>query len=123
MALGQTANWIDNDLNLISFRRGGILDAQAYGGDPAYANYVFGVYMAAAGYSLSTTLEYANTYAGTPTLTKTFPFVGRKYPNRPSSYFDPKYSNTPAINVQNIMQGFIDAQNGTLCTTGFLSND
>jgi RHS repeat-associated protein len=123
MSLGQTANWVDNALNLISFRHGGIMDAQAYGGSPAYANYVFGVYMAAAGYSLSTTLDYANAYAGTPTLKKTFPFVGPKYPNRPLSYFSPSYPNTPAINISNIIAGFNDAQNGTLCTTSFLPND
>jgi RHS repeat-associated protein len=123
MFLGQTAGWIDNFLNLPAFYHGGMLDAQAYGGDQAYANYVFGVYMAAAGYSLSTTLDFANVYAGTPALKKTFPFVGPKYPNRPLSYFSPSYPNTPAANVSSIIDGFSDAQNGTLCTTSFLSND
>ena len=113
----QSAGWIDNDLNLLSFRRGGILDAQVlYSGSQDYANYVFGVYMASAGYSLPQALSFANTYAGSPSLTGTFPFIGRKYPNRPASYFDKNYTNTPAINVQNIAEGFNDARNGTLCT-------
>jgi len=115
--LGQDANWIDNDLNLASFRHGGILDAQAYGGSQAYANYVFGVYMDAAGYSLPQALSFANVYAGFPAFKSTFPYIGGKYPNRPPSYFDPNYTNTPALNVQKIIQGFNDAQNGTLCTT------
>jgi RHS repeat-associated protein len=114
--LGQNANWIDNDLNLISFRRGRILDAQAYGGSQEYANYAFGVYMNAAGYSLPQALSFANTYAQFPAFKSTFPYIGGKYQNRPPSYFDPNYTNTPAINVQKITTGFNDAQNGTLCT-------
>jgi len=50
--LGESASWLENDIYLASFKRGHFLDAQVqYGGTQDYANYVFGVYMAAAGYS------------------------------------------------------------------------
>gem|GEM_PF-6140980 len=48
---------------MLPFRRGGALDAQAKGGAPAYANYVYGVYTNAAGFGLPTSLSLANTYA------------------------------------------------------------
>jgi RHS repeat-associated protein len=88
------------------FAAGEPLDAQAYGGSQAYANYVFGVYMAAAGYSLGFTLNAANAYAS----------GNSSYP--PSTPMDPYYPATPASNIANITQGFIDEQNGNLCTTG-----
>ncbi len=56
---GRTANFIQNWWNLWEFHRGGTLDAQHYGGSRAYGNYVFGVYMAAHGYTLPETLNYA----------------------------------------------------------------
>jgi hypothetical protein len=59
--VAESANWLENDFNLLDFHRGGSLDAQAQGGSPD-ANYVFGVYMNAAGYSLSQTLGAANAY-------------------------------------------------------------
>ena len=114
--LGEAAGWIGNDVNLWEFRHGGLLDAQADGGSTAYANYAFGVYMAAAGYSQAQTLGFANAYAGFPTLRRKFPFIGKKYPKLKPSDFDPKYTNTPKVNVPNINAGFNDERNGTLCT-------
>jgi len=114
---GESAGWLDNDLNLLSFRRGGILDAQVlYGGSQDYANYVFGVYMAAAGYSLPQALGFANAYAGSPSFKANFPFIGTKYPKLKPSDFGTKYTKTPAINIANITAGFNDERNGTLCT-------
>lgn len=86
-----------------AFHRGGAFDAQAYGASTPYANYVYGVYASAAGWSLSFTLTGANTYA----------FVAGRYAaNVPMS---PAYPSTPAVNVSNITAGFNDEQNGTLC--------
>ena len=84
----------------LQFHRGGTMDAQAHGGLPADGNYDFGVYNAAAGIPLSTTLDLANTYA------KNF----SKYPS--GTKMDPTYKFTPAVNVQNIAQGHNDYQNG-----------
>jgi len=86
------------------FYRGGLLDAQIrYGGSPAYANYVFGVYMSAMGSSLSQTLLAADAYGA---------FFSHYSPKVPMS---PSYPNIPASNVTNITQGFKDEANGTLC--------
>jgi RHS repeat-associated protein len=115
--LGKSSNLIDNALNLISFRHGAMLDAQAYGADPAYANYVFGVYMASAGYTLYQSLDIASTYAAFPASKSKFPFIGKKYPKLRPTDFDPNFGNTPAVNIVNIMAGFNDARNGTLCAT------
>jgi RHS repeat-associated protein len=101
--LGESAGWIENDVYLFSFHRGGFLDAQGYGASPEYGNYVFGVYMAAAGYSLSTTLDAANAYGA----------VASKYPaDKPK---DPNYKHIPPANVANITNGYKAEQNGTLC--------
>jgi RHS repeat-associated protein len=100
----ESPNWMDNFMNLLDFRKGAMMDAQAYGGSPAYANYVFGVYMAAAGYSLSNTLNAANTYG----------FLRAKYP--PSMPMDPVYKSIPAANVINITAGFNAERTATLCT-------
>jgi hypothetical protein len=97
---------------LLQFRRGGSLDAQVglgangqpCGGSPAYANYAYGVYMSAAGYTLSQALAGADIYAqfrsrypvGTPMAGPTYPF-------------------TPQSNVTNITNGFNAQQNGTTC--------
>ena len=90
--------------DLLSFHRGGALDAQAYGSSAPYANYVYGDYLSAAGYSQSTALFGANSYA----------FLFAKYPaNTPMS---PAYPSTPASNVSNINAGFNAQQNGTLCS-------
>ena len=102
--LGQSADWFSLDGYLLGFRRGGFLDAQVlYGGSQAYANYVFGVFMGAAGFSLSDTLDFANTYGA----------LRSRYPA--GTAFDPKYTHIPASNVANITQGLNDARNGTLC--------
>ena len=76
---GQAAssNALSDLYNLYSFRRGGALDAQVgpgpngqpFGGTPSYANYTFGVYMAAAGYTLGQTLAGADIYGGWPRST------------------------------------------------------
>lgn len=92
--------------NLAQFPRGGALDAQAYGASRAYGNYVYGVYLAASGHSLSTALWGANAYAG---------LSGANYEGS-GMVMDPNYPNIPAANVQNIKNGY-DAQNsGTTCS-------
>jgi len=97
---------LQNAANLASFHRGGSLDAQIlYGGSQAYANYTYGVYLNATGLSLSTALAGANAYAA----------LFSSYPNLKPSDFDPNYPSTPAVNVANIIQGYNDQQNGTLC--------
>jgi RHS repeat-associated protein len=111
---GQAAssNALSDLYNLYSFRRGGALDAQVgpgpngqpFGGTPSYANYTFGVYMAAAGYTLNQTLAGADIYAqyrssypaGTPMAGPNYPF-------------------TPQTNVNNITNGFNAQTNGTTC--------
>ena len=99
---GRTANSIQNLWNLVQFHRGGNLDAQKYGASPAYANYVFGVYMAAHGYTLPETLDGAEKYA--------FNFC--RYPSK--TPMSPAYPAVPAANVANITKGFNDERNGTL---------
>ena len=101
----QSPNWVDNVMNLLDFRKGAMMDAQAYGSSPAYANYVFGVYMAAAGYSLPATLNAANGYG----------FLRAKYP--PNVPMDPVFKSIPAANVINITAGFNAEKTATLCTT------
>jgi RHS repeat-associated protein len=94
---------------LAQFRRGGALDAQVrYGGSPAYANYVFGVYMSAAGATLSQTLSGAQDYARYSGATDVYKAAGDS--------MDPNYPGIPASNVANITQGYSDQKNGTLCT-------
>ena len=90
--------------DLLSFHRGGALDAQAYGSTASYANYVYGDYLSAAGYSQSTALFVANTYA----------FFFGKY--SATTVMSPAYPSTPARNVSNINSGFNAQQSGTLCT-------
>ena len=98
---GRSANWLENLVNLYDFRRGGSLDAQAYGASPAYGRYVFGVYMAGHGYSLSTTLYWANEYG----------YWRSHYgPNTPMG--GPKYPSIPAAEVTEITKGFNDERNG-----------
>jgi RHS repeat-associated protein len=88
------------------FKRGWPLDAQViYGGSQAYANYVYGVYMCAAGYPLSAALAGANWYGA----------HNSKY--APGTQMDPNYPAIPASNVANIIQGCKDQKNGTLCSS------
>ena len=89
---------------LYQFHRGGFLDAQVlYGGSPAYANYVYGVYMSSGAYPLWFTLAAANG-------------VGALFSHYPSgTRMDPIYTHIPKSNVDNITQGFNDAKNGRTC--------
>lgn len=119
--LGQDrGNWFVNYnfWSALGFHSGGFLDAQVqYGGSPAYANYVYGVYMASAGYSLPEALAIANGFATMPTVNSKFPFFHNRYSSKhPPDYFDPKYRHDPRSNVANITAGFNDERNGTLCT-------
>jgi len=106
--LGESAGWFHNDVNLFEFHRGGLLDAQADGGSTAYANYVFGVYLNAAGYSLSQTLAAANAYGA---------LFSHYNPAKVPGGMDRNYPSIPAVNVANITAGFNANKNGTLCAT------
>lgn len=101
--LGAHADWVNNDLFLLQFRKGANLDAQSQGASPDYGNYAFGVYMASAGYSLADALWLANLYA---TWRSHYP-VGKA--------MDSNYKSLPANNVTFITTGFHDVQHGTLC--------
>jgi hypothetical protein len=74
-----------------------------YGGTPAYANYVFGVYASAVGLTLSQALSGANDYAARRS----------RYPA--GTHFDPNYPHVPAANVKNITAGYKAEQSGHLC--------
>ena len=98
------AGTLYNLVELYGFRRGGPNDAQVlYGGSPAYANYVFGVYLSAAGLSLPETLSAANDYAA----------ARSRYPA--GTVMDRTYTATPAVNIANITAGYDAQQTGTLC--------
>lgn len=99
-------NLVDETIILTQFYHGGPFDAQASGSSPAYANYVYGVYMAAIGASLQFSLEGANTYAS-EFATYNWSLVG------PAST---AYPSIPEVNVENITLGFDGEQKGTLCT-------
>lgn len=100
-----STNAVKDFLNLFSFRRGAALDAQVrYGGSPAYANYVFGVYMSAAGNTLNQTLAAADMYAQ---YRSSYP-VG-------TPMAGPNYPFTPQANVTNITNGFSAQTTGTTC--------
>jgi RHS repeat-associated protein len=87
------------------FARGGLLDAQVlYGGSRSYANYVFGVYMSAMGYSLSQTLLAADAYGAL--------FSDYTHKNYEMSKV---YPHIPEKNVESITQGVEDEKNGKLC--------
>lgn len=94
-----------NAVNLLSFQRGGSLDAQAYGASTAYGNYAFGVYTSAHGYSLSFTLSAANAYGA----------LFSTYKWSPTLQPDSTYTHIPAANVSNITQGYNDQRSGSLC--------
>lgn len=102
--MGGAAAGMLNGMTLVKFRRGAELDAQVrYHGSPEYANYVYGVYLSAAGWDLRTALEGANDYGGARSV-----YHGRT--------MDLTYRNIPADNVRNITLGYTDQTNGTMCT-------
>jgi hypothetical protein len=103
---GQTAqnNAVADIYYLFQFRAGGGLDAQPQGASPAYANYAYGVYMSAAGYTLNQSLSGADIYAE----------YRAHYPvTVPMAR--PDYPFTPVANVRNITNGFNAQQTGTVC--------
>jgi hypothetical protein len=103
-----SSNAFTDIYNLFQFRRGASLDAQVrYGGAPSYANYAFGVYMAAAGNTLNQTLALADMYAQ---YRSSYP-VG-------TPMAGPNYPFTPQANVSNITRGFNAQTNGTPCHVG-----
>jgi len=109
-AIGQAAlgNPLQRLANLTGFPRGNRFDAQPLASGTvdqkrAYGNYVYGVYMAATGVSLVDALEGANTFA----LTSSYPA---------GTVYDSNFTNLPAANVQNIVNGFLDQQNGLACS-------
>jgi len=89
-------------LELISFGKGLALDAQASGATTAYANYVFGVYFAAAGIPLSVTLQAAEAYGAIFAI-----YTGTA---------GPMDGFIPTANVMNITDGYDAEKAGTLCT-------
>jgi RHS repeat-associated protein len=113
--LGQSAAFLNSGINasgffinlanLANFAGPGSLNAQNYGSSPAYANYVYGVYLSASGMSLSTALTGANLY-------------GQFFSNYAGKNLtmDATYTNIPAANVANIIAGYNAQQNGTLCS-------
>jgi hypothetical protein len=104
-AKGQAAqtNEIKDLYYLFQFRAGGRLDAQPQGSSTAYANYVYGVYTSAAGYTLNQALAGADIYAQ------------YRASYGPGTVMDPNHPFTPMVNVMNINYGFNAQQNGTLC--------
>jgi RHS repeat-associated protein len=106
------SNSILDIYNLYHFRRGRFLDAQVgqgadgkpYGGSPSYSNYAYGVYMAAAGYTLPQALAGADMAAQ---LFSRYP-VG-------TPMAGPLYPFNQQANVPNTTKGFNDQTKGTPC--------
>jgi RHS repeat-associated protein len=97
---------------LKGFPIGGYLDAQPLATGTvyqkaAYGNYVFGAYMAAAGFPLSVTLSGADAIAAHHRSSNPNQYRGRD--------MDPNYKSLPQANVMNITAGYNAQQNGTLC--------
>jgi RHS repeat-associated protein len=90
---------------ILSFRRGQANDAQAYGGKAAYANYAYGVFLAALGTPLSTSLTLANLYGA----------CCADYSKNTDVTLDSSYSHIPQVNVQNITNGYNAELAGKLC--------
>jgi hypothetical protein len=101
--MAKTANFLQNLLNIYSFRGAGSMNAQNYGASPAYANYVYGVYMAARGYSLRFALLGADAY-GLKERWLAGAYKGR--------HMGKRYSSIPAANVANIARGYNDERAG-----------
>jgi hypothetical protein len=108
---GQAANGHPINFALdvaMGWPKGDYMDAQPFASgttaqNAAYGNYVFGVYMQGAGFSLSQTLSGANTYA----------FFRSSYPA--GTPMSPTYPSLPAANVANISNGFNAQAAGTTC--------
>jgi hypothetical protein len=96
----KTASFIENLENIYEFHRGGSMDAQRYGASQAYANYVYGVYMAARGYPLWFALRSAEAYGLKEDYSKYHRPMSKRYPG------------IPAANVANITRGFNDERAG-----------
>ncbi len=91
--------------------RGGFLDAQPMASGTvqqrrAYGNYVFGVYMQAAGIPLSLAWYEANEYAGNS---------GANYDPQADGPMDTEYTNLPAANITNIANGYNAQATGKTC--------
>ena len=95
--------------DLSNFPRGGALDPQPKGASPAYGNYVYGVYLRAAGFPLSLALWGANWYAGGGAGDGEAQYSGSP---------DLNYPNIPPANVANITNGYNAERNGTVCQGG-----
>ena len=91
------------DFSVFQWGDSGNLNPQRMGAKPSYANYVYGVYMSAAGFTLDQALTGADLFAG------------RYRSYSPGTTMDPTYQSTPAVNVVNIKRGFAAQQTGTLC--------
>lgn len=104
-SLGSAGGTGYNLTTLYDFRRGGPLDAQVrYGGSHEYANYVYGVYLSAAGWTLPEILSSADAYGEAKSSYKPNIAMSKLYPHIPES------------NVDNIIRGFHDQKVGNLCT-------
>jgi len=93
------------------FHEGGDLDSQPFstGSDQQraiYANYVFGIYFAGAGVSLSNTLNIASAYGYKQQIVNGA-YQGRK--------LDSNHGGVPVENVQAITAGYNAQQQGTTC--------
>ena len=97
--------------SVTGFPRGHFFDPQPFAsGTPlqkaSYGNYTFGVYMSAAGVSLSTALFGANAYA----------FFSDAHYGPSNGPMDSNYGSLPAANVVNITNGFNAEKNGAVCS-------
>jgi hypothetical protein len=107
-AQGSTAKYNPVNFTLdasMGFPRGDFLDAQMGRSGwnvAAYGNYVFGVYMQAAGVPLGVALRGAEAYAATKTYPAGTPMA-------------PGYPGLPSANAANISNGFNAQANGTTC--------
>jgi RHS repeat-associated protein len=94
----------------MGFPRGSYLDAQPLASgtrfqNQAYGNYVYGVYMQAAGFSLYQTLSDAEAYAAYSKVWNWNQYSGDQ--------MDPNYTLLPAASVTNITNGYNAQANGT----------
>jgi RHS repeat-associated protein len=95
-------NPLTSSQDLAQFPRGGDLDAQPNGASRAYGNYVYGVYMRAAGFPLFIATAGARWYASTS--------------NAQYGPADGTMSGSvPSANVTNITNGYNAQKNGTVC--------